>query len=175
MYIINKYYEKGSKLYKIYISHALSVSNKAVALAEKHPELNLDISFLREAGMLHDIGIFMTDAPEIKCFGDMPYICHGYLGADLLRKEGFPKHALICERHTGTGLSLDNIIRNNLPVPRRDMRPQSPEEQLICFADKFFSKTKLEQEKSPEKIREKMNRTGKGSVEQFDEWCRIFL
>ena len=36
--------------------------------------------------MLHDIGIFQTDAPGIHCFGSQPYICHGRLGAELLRK-----------------------------------------------------------------------------------------
>ncbi|MCL1943375.1 MAG: HDIG domain-containing protein [Candidatus Azobacteroides sp.] len=173
--IIQKYYPEGSGLYNIYVSHGQSVANKAVELAKKHPELDLDIPFLYEAGMLHDIGIFMTDAPEIECFGDKPYICHGYLGSDLLRKEGFPRHALVCERHTGTGLKLENIIKDHLPVPQRDMCPQTLEEQLICFSDKFYSKTKLNKEKTVEKIREKMKRTGKNSVKQFDAWCKLFL
>ena len=157
------------------MSHAQSVADKAVELAERHPELNLDVSFLREAAMLHDIGIFMTDAPEIECFGDKLYVCHGYLGSELLQREGFPKHALVCERHTGTGIGLNTIIENDLPIPQRDMRPQSLEEQLICFADKFFSKTKLQKEKTPEKIREKFRKTGKGSINKFDMWCDMFL
>ena len=69
-----------------------------------------------------------------------PIFCHGYLGAELVRKEGFPKHALVCERHTGAGLSLQNIIQQDLPVPHREMTPVSLEEQIICFADKFFFK-----------------------------------
>ena len=44
-----------------------------------HPELSLDKDFLYEAAMLHDIGIFLTDAAGIHCFGDKLYICHGYL------------------------------------------------------------------------------------------------
>ena len=79
-----------------------------------------------------------------------PYICHGYLGAELVRKEGFPKHALVCERHTGAGLSLQNIIQQDLPVPHREMTPVSLEEQIICFADKF-SKSKLDHEKELKK------------------------
>lgn len=157
------------------MTHACSVTDKAVSLAEKHPELSLDIDFVYEAAMLHDIGIFMTNAPEIACFGSYPYIAHGYLGADLLRKEGFPKHALVCERHTGTGISLNRIVRDGLPLPHRDMRPQSLEEQLICFADIFYSKTKLDKEKSIDSIREKMHRTGRGSVIKFDQWCEMFL
>ena len=135
----------------ILLVHSRSVTDKALALAKKHPELDLDLNFIEEAAMLHDIGIFLTDAPDIQCFGTHPYICHGYLGADLVRKEGFPRHALVCERHTGAGLSLQDIEEQNLPVPHRDMLPVSLEEEIICFADKFFSKTKLDKEKSLER------------------------
>ena len=54
--------------------------------------------------MLHDIGIIRCNAPGIQCFGNEPYICHGRIGAEMLRAEGFPHHARVCERHTGRGL-----------------------------------------------------------------------
>ncbi len=101
--IINKYYPEDNELKHILLTHSRSVADKALWIAGKHPELNLDKQFLEEAAMLHDIGIFMTDAEGICCFGSYLYICHGYLGADLMRKEGFPRHALVCERHTGSG------------------------------------------------------------------------
>ena len=85
----------------------------------------------------------------------------GYLGADLMRKEGFPRHALVCERHTGAGMSLQSIIDQQLPVPHRNMVPVSLEEQVICFADKFFSKTHLDREKSVEKALKSISRYGK--------------
>jgi len=107
--------------------------------------------------------------------GEADYICHGYLGADLMRKEGYPRHALVCERHTGTGLSLAMIEERNLPVPHRDMRPVSLEEQLICFADKFFSKTKLTKEKPADKIKQSLSKYGNETVEQFEHWCKLFL
>ena len=173
--IIQKYYQQGTRLYEIFMSHANSVATRSVELAKKHPELELDIDFVYEAGMLHDIGIYLTDAPEIDCFGVYPYICHGYLGAELLQQEGYPKHALVCERHTGTGISLNHIMKNNLPLPHRDMQPQTLEEQLICFVDLFYSKTKLGKTKETENIREKMQRTGKGSITKFDKWCELFL
>ena len=104
--IINKYYPEDNELKHILLTHSRSVADKALWIAGKHPELNLDKQFLEEAAMLHDIGIFMTDADGICCFGSYSYICHGYLGADLMRKEGFPRHALVCERHTGAGYLL---------------------------------------------------------------------
>ena len=92
-----------------------------------------------------------------------------------MRKEGYPRHALVCERHTGTGLSLEMILEHNLPVPHRDMRPVSMEEQLICFADKFISKTKLGKEKEPDKIRKSLSKYGEETLMRFDEWCKLFL
>lgn len=148
--LIDKYYPQDNELKHILNVHSRSVADKVLWIAGKHPELNLDTVFLEEAAMLHDIGIFLTHAPGIQCFGTEPYICHGYLGAGLVRKEGFPRHALVCERHTGAGLSLKDIMDQKLPVPHREMLPVSMEEQVICFADKFFSKTHLDREKTVE-------------------------
>ena len=173
--IIKKYYEEESILYKILLDHSFSVADKALSIAKMHPEMNLDIAFIYEAAMLHDIGIFRTNAPDIHCFGEFPYICHGYLGSDIMKNEGFPRHALVCERHTGAGISLENILKNNLPVPKRDMLPESLEEQLICFADKFYSKTRPDKEKAIDKIRKNLFKHGEVSVKRFDDWCRLFL
>lgn len=173
--LIAKYYPEESPAYKILVSHSRSVADKAVGIALKHPEMNLDIPFIEEAAMLHDIGSFMCNAPSISCYGEADYICHGYLGADLMRKEGYPLHALVCERHTGTGLSLDMIEKQKLPVPHRDMQPVSMEEQLICFADKFYSKTHLEKEKSFDKIIKGLERYGSENVEKFRSWYKLFL
>ena len=173
--IIRNYYEEGSEGYTILLTHSRSVADKALSIAKKHPELKLDLTFIEEAAMLHDIGVCFTNASAIGCFGEAEYISHGYLGAEILRKEGYPKHALVSERHTGTGLSLETIIDRNLPIPHRDMRPVSLEEQLICFADKFYSKTKLSKEKEPDKVRMGLARYGKESISQFDTWCKLFL
>lgn len=173
--IIRKYYTVDSEAYRILIPHSRQVADKAVGIAKAHPEMNLDIPFIEEAAMLHDIGVFLCDAPDIGCYGEAEYICHGYLGADLMRGEGYPLHALVCERHTGTGLSLDMIEKRHLPLPHRDMQPQSLEEQLICFADKFYSKTKPGIEKPVEKIRKGLGKYGEEGVLRFNDWCKLFL
>ena len=104
--IIDKYYPEENELKHILLVHSKDVANKALDMARKHPELGLDLNFIEEAAMLHDIGIFLTDASGICCFGSHPYICHGYLGAELVAAEGYPRHARVCERHTGAGLTL---------------------------------------------------------------------
>ena len=173
--IINKYYPEENELKHILLTHSRSVADKALWIADRHPELNLDRDFLEEAALLHDIGIFLTDADGIHCHGAHPYICHGYLGSELMQKEGYPRHALVCERHTGAGMSLESIVKQNLPVPHREMGPVSLEEQVVCFADKFFSKSHLYREKSVEKALKSISKYGEDGVVRFNEWCRRFL
>ena len=174
--IIDKYYQPGSPLWTVLVEHSKAVRDMALSIAQNHPELDADLQFIEEASMLHDIGIFYTNAPDLHCMGDKPYICHGYMGRELLENEGYPKHALVCERHTGTGLSVEDIQAQNLPIPLRDMRPQSIEEQIICFADKFFSKSgSLTKPKPIDKIRKSMAKHGQKQVDQYNRWNEQFL
>lgn len=124
--------------------------------------------------MLHDIGIFKCDAAGIQCFGTEPYICHGRIGAELLRSEGFPRHARVCERHTGAGITKAQIIAQNLPLPQQDFLPETMEEKVICYADKFFSKTHLDQEKTIEQAEKSLSKFGDEGVLRFREWEKCF-
>jgi uncharacterized protein len=107
--IIKKYYDPNSKLYSLLIKHSNSVANRALELARKMKNEKIDLQFIKEASMLHDIGIYLVSAPKIGCNGKLPYVCHGFLGAEILKKEGFLKHALVCERHVGVGISKEEI------------------------------------------------------------------
>ena len=171
--IIDKYYP-DNELKRILLLHSKQVANKAIEIVDIHPELNADREFVEEAAMLHDIGIIRCNAPGIQCFGTEPYICHGTIGAEMLRGEGFPRHARVCERHTGAGLSLAEIIAQNLPVPHHDLMPESIEEQIICYADKFFSKTRLGQEKTLEQAIRSLSKFGDEGVARFVRWSEIF-
>ncbi len=172
--IINKYYPEENALRHILLTHSRSVADMALRIAERHPELHLDTRFVEEAAMLHDIGIFMCDAPGIECYGKEPYIRHGIIGANLLRGEGFPAHARVCERHTGAGITLKEIIRQDLPLPQMDFLPETLEEKLICYADKFFSKTHLDRTRTVEQAEQSLVRFGKEGVERFRQWVALF-
>ena len=124
--------------------------------------------------MLHDIGIFKCDAAGIQCFGTEPYICHGRIGAELLRSEGFPRHARVCERHTGAGITKAQIIAQNLPLPQQDFLPETMEEKVICYADKFFSKTHIDREKTIEQAEKSLSKFGEEGVLRFREWEKCF-
>jgi len=174
--IIEKYYNPESIAYHFLIQHSRMVTEKALRIAERVMHLKPDLHFIEEASMLHDIGIFLTDEPKIGCYGDKPYICHGYLGREILKKEGFPKHALVCERHVGVGLTVADIEDKNLPVPKRDMIPVSIEEQIICFTDKFFSKDSdfLLKEKTLKMVRKGIAKYGEEKLRIFDDWLMKF-
>ena len=73
--IIDKYYKPSSPLYETLIIHSEMVRDKAMECISRRG-LQIDIDFVAEAAMLHDIGIFRCDAPDIYCEGVLPYICH---------------------------------------------------------------------------------------------------
>lgn len=173
--LIHKYYAHAPELEQLLITHCQQVTQRALSVAEARPELGIDTQFVYEAGMLHDIGIFLTNAPGILCHGAEPYIRHGILGAQLMRREGLERHARVCERHTGTGLSIAQIEARQLPLPTdRTLEPQTLEEQLICWADKFYSKSHLGQQKPYEVVVQKMARYGTDGVARFERWTALF-
>ena len=173
--IIDKYYPAGTRLRDIYMQHALQVTDEALATARRK-QLPLDENEIRAAAMLHDIGIFMTDAPGIDCHGTLPYLAHGAAGADMLRADGAPEvYALVAERHTGAGLTTDEIASAGLPLPAdRSYMPQSILEKLICYADCFYSKGGDGKRKNLERVEASMARFGPGVLSRFRELHKTF-
>ncbi|MCQ2369612.1 MAG: HDIG domain-containing protein [Paludibacteraceae bacterium] len=173
--VIEKFYTKDSDLYNLLILHSKQVADLSVAILDKHPEIKADPSFVYRAAMLHDIGVIKTDASGIFCNGTYPYICHGYLGADMLRSIGLDDYALVAERHTGTGLTINDIKERNLPLPAdRIYTPQSIEESIICYADKFYSKSKPSRAKTTDEVRHSLSKWGDSTLQRFEQWHSMF-
>ena len=174
--IIRQYYPADNELRRLLLHHSRQVAGKALAVADRHPELHLDREFLHRAAMLHDIGIASCDAPSIFCHGSLPYICHGIEGARMLAEEGLFRHARVCERHTGSGLTAEEISEQTLPLPPRDMLPESIEEKIICYADKFYSKNpdNLTRQKSIDEVLKDMERHGEEPLRRFLDLHKLF-
>lgn len=203
--IITKFYPSDDNLRRLLLHHSRQVADRALSIAERHPELGADPIFLENAAMLHDVGIFLTDAPGIYCTGSEPYLLHGRLGAELMRRESekvllqtrdalvqfdptdelydlkrlstvstFERIASVCERHTGTGLTAENIREQHLPLPECDFLPQTLEEQIICYADKFYSKSHPERERTVEQTAQSLEKFGHEGVEKFLRWAEMF-
>ena len=158
--IINKYYPNDDELRQLLLKHSRQVADRCMQIVRKHKELSVDVQFLEEAAMLHDIGIFKCDAPSIYCMGTEPYIKHGPIGGELLRVEGFPRHARVAERHTGTGLL--------------GYEPETLEEQIICYADKFYSKSSPDRVRTVAEAVQSLEKFGAAGVRKFLDWATRF-
>ena len=176
--LIDTYYGHTPELRHILVTHSEQVRDRALAILDAHPAWEttgnergetVNRTFLTEAAMLHDIGIIFCDAPKIYCFGTHKYIEHGYLGAELLRREGLPEHALVAERHTGSGITHDQVLREDLPIPVQDYLPISLAERIICYADKFYSKSHLGEEVALSKIRYNMWKYGHDAILRWEQ------
>ncbi|MCP3876450.1 MAG: HD domain-containing protein [Desulfobacteraceae bacterium] len=175
--IIEKFYPPDTKLYQILVEHSQIVTKKSIEIASNLKHLNPDLEFIKKASMLHDIGIYLTEAKSLGCGGDFPYICHGYLGRKLLDKQGLPReYGLVCERHTGAGITKNNIISNNLPLPHRDMVPKTLEEKIICVADKYHSKSpkKAGKKITTKQIIKDLGKINKNHAKRFSIWVEEF-
>lgn len=172
--IIDTYYPAGTRLRDIYMNHCRQVSDLALRLNSRSAT-PLDPLDVEAAAMLHDIGICRCHAPSIACLGTEPYICHGVIGAAMLLDLGVaPAIALVAERHTGSGLTAAEIADAGLPLPLRDLLPVSPLERLVCYADKFFSKSGDGHIKPLERVRREMAAHGAASLARFDKLVEEF-
>ena len=201
--LLHRYYPEDNALRRMLLHHSRQVCARALRIVERHPELGANRNLVEAGSMLHDIGIFLTDAPGIHCHGTAHYILHGSLGAQLLRNEAkqlkkekqqeeqlkaeqpqaiqlqeelhfYEALARICERHTGTGLTRQTIIERGLPDPHQDLLPETIEEQIICYADKFYSKSHLERERTIPQTLQSLEKFGDEGVEKFRHWTELF-
>lgn len=177
IFIIEKFYTPGTRLYDILVTHSRIVTEKSLEIAHSLAHLNPDLEFIKTAAMLHDIGIFLTRSDAIGCKGDAAYICHGYLGRHLLDELGLlPEYGLVCERHTGAGITRENILSRNLPLPQRDMVPISLEEKIICVADKYHSKNPkfAHRHITTPQIIEELGKINMDHANRFSTWAEEF-
>ncbi len=178
--VLRRFYSPASRIYEILVIHSQAVCERALTIAGRLGPAAVDMDFIREAAMLHDIGVFMTDMPWLSYRGGFPYICHGYLGGLLLLEEApsFAAHARVCERHVGAGLSAEAIGAGRLPLPERDMLPKTLAEEIICFADLFFSKHPgaLTRPKQPAEVAEGIRRRDRNGTDEarFYRWLNRF-
>ena len=96
--VIDKYYADNENLRKLLLVHSWQVATRALLCAARHPQLDIDRRLVLSGALLHDIGIFETDAPSIYCYGKEPYLMHGFVGARLLRQIGLESQVLVCRK-----------------------------------------------------------------------------
>ena len=133
-----------------------------------------DPELVRAGALLHDIGVYRL-RDETGRLDGAGYVRHGVLGHELLRQEGFPEE--ICRfasRHTGVGLTREEVIRQALPIPPGDYVAETDEEALVMYADKFHSKTTPPAFVTAQAYAARVRRFGADKEAAFRSMCRAF-
>ncbi len=173
--IIDSAYPLDRPVREILLRHSHQVADLAIALA-KRKGFEHDPKQIEAAAMLHDIGIIHTNAPGIDCHGDAPYICHGMIGADMLRGLGLNEmYPRVCERHTGAGFTQAEVKHFGLPIPpERSATPRTLIEMLICYADCFFSKSNGFKQKTVAELQDKFKSYSELQLQKFNRMLERF-
>jgi uncharacterized protein (TIGR00295 family) len=122
-----KKYSSGEEAFNKVLSHSRAVKELALKMASRVKGVDMD--FIDTASILHDIGRF-------ECPPGPKTIFHGVKGSEILKKEHLPRHALVAERHVGSGITKDEARK--LGLPTRSYLPKSKEEKIICMADSLI-------------------------------------
>jgi len=109
------------------ISHIEKVSEKVLEIGNKLKskgyKVNLDL--LETGSYLHDIGRSVT-------FG----VGHAIESGRIARELGFSESVIrLVERHVGAGITAEEAEK--LGLPKKNFIPQTLEEKILSYADKF--------------------------------------
>ena len=137
---IHKKYAPNDEAFDLIFTHCQIVWSVAEQLIEAR-SLDVDKDLVKVASLLHDIGVYRLFRPD-GTLDHKSYISHGALGYEVLKNEGFDE--TICRfasHHTGVGLSKNEIIADNLPLPHEDFFADTLEEEIVMYSDKFHTKS----------------------------------
>jgi uncharacterized protein len=136
--------------------------------------LGSSLELVRAGCLLHDVGVYRLYDGGGR-LEHVNYIRHGVLGHDLLLEEGFPE--VICRfasHHTGVGLTRDDVLRQELPLPPCDYLAETPEEALVMYADKFHTKTRPPGLLTADAYAANVRRFGEDKVATFESMRAAF-
>jgi uncharacterized protein len=171
---LHKKYAPSDEVYDLVFIHCQIIHDIAEQLIAKNG-LNVDTELVRIGCLLHDIGVHPLFGEDGKLRPGVNYITHGTEGEAILKAEGFPEAIWrFCSHHTGVGLSKQDIVTQELPLPAADYLADTDEELLIMYADKFHSKTTPPYFNSFEWYRQDIARFGSDKVRKFEEMAEKF-
>jgi uncharacterized protein len=154
-------YAHGGWTHQVVVEHSQAVAEIAQQLIEAR-DLDVDSDLVRVGCLLHDIGAYTFIESRGKRIKPR-YVLHGFTGGGTLRYEGIPDAICrIAERHTGVGITREDLEKQGFAsqiIPDGVFIPETLEEWLVLYADKFHSKVPL-RFNSWEKCLESISRYG---------------
>jgi uncharacterized protein len=172
MNALHKKYAPNKEALDSVWKHCHIVRRIALQIADDWYPTNKEL--INVGALLHDIGVYRLYHDGV--IDEKNYITHGLLGYELLKEEGFDE--TICRfalLHTGVGITKEDIEKNGLPLPPRDYVPETDEEKIVAYADKFHSKSEPPAFNSVKWYIEHLSKKfGKHKVELFNEMLNEF-
>lgn len=104
------------------------VTKKALEIGKKLREkgFNVDLELLETGSYLHDIGRSVTHGVD-----------HAVESAKIIKGLGFCDSVIrLVERHVGAGITAEEAEK--LGLPKKDYVPETLEEKILSYADKFL-------------------------------------
>lgn len=163
---LHRSHAPNEEVFELVWTHCRIVGDIALQLAQSSG-VELDIQLVKAGCLLHDIGVYsLFDESGFENVKD--YITHGVRGEEILKYEGFNETIWrFASHHTGAGITKEQIVRSNLPLPHQDFLAETPEEELVMYADKFHSKTEPPYFNSHEYYTDYVARFGEASSASF--------
>jgi len=172
---LHRKYAKTDADFNLVYQHCQAIEAIVVQLLNAKPIAGINRDLLHVGCLLHDIGAYevLEDGQFVQG------VRHGIFGEDILRNEGLPDSvARIASRHTGVGLTQQDVIDQGLPIPVADYLAETNEERLIMYADKFHSKSNPPLEPpyfcTFEWFYESVQKFGPDKVTKFDTLADLF-
>ncbi len=172
---LHKKYSNNNQFFEIVWKHCNIVKDIALQIADRLEAkgIKVDRELLKIGALVHDIGAYLCFDKNQKLI--KPYIQHGILGEQILRENDFPEELTrFSSHHTGVGITKQDIERQNLPLPKQDFIPETLEEEIVAYADKFHSKTNPPSFDQYEDIKKELSRYGEEKVKKFEGWKELF-
>lgn len=174
--IIHQHIPPTSQTYPLYLIHCTLVAKLALSIAERLGLSTASQQFVEEAAMLHDIGIVETNTPVVFCTGSLPYLHHLTEGRKLLEAANLSRHGQVAQTHAGISLTAQRLIEVDIALPLAQFLPQSIEEEIISFADLFYSKdvATLWRKRDVAEVRQAVAAIAPDNLDRLDEWIVKF-
>jgi len=169
--MLHQKYAKTEADFELIYTHCQVVDEVAKQLLEAKPELAVNHELIHVGCMLHDIGVYAVRENGTFVQG----IKHGTIGEQILKDEGYPEIIYrFASHHTGVGLTKQDIVSQDLPIPIGDYLAETNEERMVMYADKFHTKSDPPTFYTFEGYRTFVQQFGNDKALLFDELAELF-
>ena len=150
-------------------THCQIVALIALQRAQSYTQQPVNYQKVVVGGLVHDIGVYRLFKENSLQFDMSRYLFHGLEGWLILQEEHFGEEiANFARNHTGLGITHYDVYKEHLPLPLGDYSPQTVEQELVMYADKFHTKSNPPEFISVTAARRSALKFGSENAKKFD-------